>query len=82
MRRLSKIGVVVAAGLLAAACSSTSSSGNGGNTSSGPTGVLQISNESGATWTCGFSPFNPSVNGQSFGPVYEPLVFVNELQSG
>jgi peptide/nickel transport system substrate-binding protein len=82
MRRLSKIGVVVAAGLLAAACSSTSSSGNGGTTSSGPTGVLQISNASGATWTCGFSPFNPSVNGQSFGPVYEPLVFVNELQSG
>ena len=82
MRRLSKIGVVVAAaGVLAAACSSTPSPGpsTGG---SGPTGVLQISNESGATWTCGFSPFNPSVNGLSFGPVYEPLVFVNALQSG
>ncbi len=81
MRRLSKIGVVVAAGLLAAACSSSNSPGNGG-TASGPTGVLSISNESGATWTCGFSPFNPSVNGESFGPIYEPLVFVNALQSG
>ncbi len=81
MRRLSKIGVVVAAGLLAAACSSSNSPGNGGK-ASGPTGVLSISNESGATWTCGFSPFNPSVNGLSFGPIYEPLVFVNALQSG
>ncbi|MGN6681632.1 MAG: hypothetical protein ACTHKL_28020, partial [Streptosporangiaceae bacterium] len=84
MRRLTtKVGVVIAAGLLAAACSSTSSGGgNGNNNSSGPTGVLQISNESGATWTCDFSPFNPSVQGLIFGPVYEPLVFVNALQSG
>jgi peptide/nickel transport system substrate-binding protein len=82
MRRLTKVGVVIAAGLLAAACSSSNSGGTGNNQSSGPTGVLQISNESGATWTCGFSPFNPSVSGLSFGPVYEPLVFVNALQSG
>ena len=83
MRRLTtKVGVVIAAGLLAAACSSSNSGGTDNNKSSGPTGVLQISNESGATWTCGFSPFNPSVSGLSFGPVYEPLVFVNALQSG
>jgi peptide/nickel transport system substrate-binding protein len=82
MRRLSKIGVVVAAGLLAAACSSSNPTSNGGTSSSGPSGVLSISNESGATWTCGFSPFNPSVSGLSLGPVYEPLVFVNSLQSG
>ena len=82
MRRLTKVGVVIAAGLVAAACSSTPSGSQGGTTPSGPTGVLQISNESGATWTCGFSPFNPSVNTLSFGPVYEPLVFVNALQSG
>jgi len=81
MRRLTKFGVVIASGLLAAACSS--SNNNPGNSAGpGPSGVLQISNESGATWTCGFSPFNPSVNGLSFGPVYEPLVFVNALQSG
>src|SRR5215468_218497 len=84
MRRLTKLGVVIATGLLAAACSSTGSGNNNNNqrNSSGPTGVLQISNESGATWTCDFSPFNPSVQGLIFGPVYEPLVFVNALQSG
>ncbi|MGN6792561.1 MAG: ABC transporter substrate-binding protein [Streptosporangiaceae bacterium] len=82
MRRLTKVGVVIAAGLLAAACSSTPSGSQGGTQPSGPTGVLQISNESGATWTCGFSPFNPSVSGLSFGPVYEPLIFVNALKSG
>src|SRR5262249_30505553 len=73
-----------APGLLAAAGSSTGSGNNNKNNqnNAGPTGVLQISNESGATWTCGFSPFNPSVSGLSFGPVYEPLVFVNALQSG
>ncbi len=81
MRRLTKLGVVIASGLLAAACSSTSSP-PGSSSSSGPSGVLQISNESGATWTCGFSPFNGSVSGLSLGPVYEPLVFVNTLQSG
>ena len=82
MRRLSQIGVVVAAGLLAAACSSTSSSGNGGSGSSGPSGVLTIDNESGGTWTCNFNPFNLSYIAYSLGPVYEPLAFVNTLQSG
>ncbi len=81
MRRLTKLGVVIASSLLAAACSSSTTPSNPSNPS-GPGGVLQISNESGATWTCGFSPFNPSVSGLSLGPVYEPLVFVNALQSG
>jgi peptide/nickel transport system substrate-binding protein len=44
--------------------------------------VLTISNEQGQLWTCSFNPFNPSVIGLSMGPVYEPLVFVNTLQSG
>lgn len=43
--------------------------------------MLTISNESGALWTCGFNPFNPSVSDLSFGPVYEPLIFVNTLQN-
>jgi peptide/nickel transport system substrate-binding protein len=43
--------------------------------------VLTISNESGSLWVCGFNPFNLSDIGYSFGPVYEPLVFVNTLQS-
>jgi peptide/nickel transport system substrate-binding protein len=79
MRRLKAIGVLVAAGALAAACgTSTSSSGPSG----GPKGVLTIDNESGGTWTCNFNPFNLSYISFSLGNVYEPLVFVNTLQSG
>jgi peptide/nickel transport system substrate-binding protein len=84
MKRLMSIGVILVASLLAAACG-TSSSSNSGSTgkssSSGPSGVLTIDNESGSLWTCNFSPYNLSDIGYSFGPVYEPLVFVNTLQS-
>jgi peptide/nickel transport system substrate-binding protein len=44
--------------------------------------VLTIDNESGGTWTCDFNPFNLSYISYSLGNVYEPLVFVNTLQSG
>src|SRR6266568_1335655 len=81
MRRLTNLGVVIAASLLAAACSS-SPTPSGPASPSGPSGVLSLSNEAGSTWTCGFSPFNGSVSFLSVGPVYEPLVFVNTLQSG
>lgn len=47
-----------------------------------PGGELTISNESGASWTCQFNPFNPAVNNQSNGFVYEPLVYVNSLKAG
>jgi len=43
---------------------------------------VTISNEQGTTWTCGFNPFNGNVEFLSFGPVYEELVFVDELKSG
>ncbi len=79
MRRLKAIGVLIAAGALAAACSSSPSSSS---SSSGPSGVLTIDNESGGTWTCNFNPFNLSYISYSLGNVYEPLVFVNTLQSG
>ena len=78
MRRLKAIGVIIAAGVLAAACGSSSS---GGGNSSGGGSVLTIDNESGGTWTCDFSPFNLSYIAFSLGTVYEPLVFVNTLQS-
>jgi peptide/nickel transport system substrate-binding protein len=81
MRRLKTIGILMAAGVLAAACGSSSPSSSGG-TSSAPSGVLTIDNESGGTWTCDFNPFNLSYIGFSLGNVYEPLVFVNTLQSG
>src|SRR6266704_5297159 len=82
MRRLKLIGVVIASVLLAAACgTSSSSSGNSSGNASGPSGVLTIDNEAGQAWTCDFNPFNLSYIGLSLGPVYEPLVFVNTLQS-
>src|SRR6202035_5162356 len=78
MRRLTAIGALAAAGLLAAACSSGSHTT--GSTSA--KNVVTISNENGALWTCGFSPFNGSDTLLSVGFVYEPLVFVNPLQNG
>ena len=86
MRRTIRAGAVLAAGLLAAALAacggSTPSSGSG--SASGPSGTLTISNEQGTLWTCSFNPFNPSnlAQGVTFGQVYEPLAFVNTLQSG
>src|SRR5580693_4152960 len=80
MRRLKAIGVLIAAGALAAACGTSSSPSS--SSSSGASGVLTIDNESGGTWTCDFNPFNLSYIGYSLGPVYEPLAFVNTLQSG
>jgi len=50
-------------------------------TTSGGTSVT-ISNEQGATWTCGFNPFSSNLQPWSFGPVYEELTFVNGLKSG
>src|SRR6266567_2582618 len=79
-RRITIVAVLATAGLLAAACGGSSSSS--GTSSSGPSGVLTIDNESGGTWTCNFNPFNLSYISYSLGNVYEPLVFVNTLQSG
>jgi peptide/nickel transport system substrate-binding protein len=79
MRRLKAIGALVTAGVLAAACSAGQGGGNG---STAATNVVTISNENGALWTCDFSPFNGSDTLLSVGFVYEPLVYVNPLQSG
>ena len=88
MRRTIRAGAVLAAGLHAAALAacggSSPSSGSGSGSASGPSGTLTISNEQGTLWTCSFNPFNPSnlAQGVTFGQVYEPLAFVNTLQSG
>jgi peptide/nickel transport system substrate-binding protein len=76
--RLKTLGVIIASCLLAAACGS---SGSSSGKQSGASGVLTLDNESGQNWTCSFNPFNPSVNYLAVGPVYEPLMFVNTLQS-
>jgi peptide/nickel transport system substrate-binding protein len=81
MRRLKTLGVIIASGLLAAACGTSSSGNNNNAPSSSSSSVLTIDNESGQNWTCSFNPFNPSVNYLAVGPVYEPLMFVNTLQS-
>jgi len=46
-------------------------------------GKVVIDNVTGSTWTCQFSPFNSSVltTGATFGLIYEPLEYVNILQS-
>ncbi len=77
MKRLTAIGAVLAAVMLAA-CGGSS---GGSSSSSSASGVLTIDNESGSLWTCNFNPFNLSEISYSLGPVYEPLVFVNTLQS-
>jgi peptide/nickel transport system substrate-binding protein len=78
--------VVLLAGAVAAVWS-TAGSGSGDKTSAATNKAaagtsVTISNEQGATWTCGFNPFNASLVDWSFGPVYEPLVFIDELKSG
>jgi peptide/nickel transport system substrate-binding protein len=86
MRRLTRYGVIIVAGLIAAAgCSASAGPSSApSSTASGKASnsVLTISNESGALWTCGFNPFNPNDAAQSVGFTYEPLVYVNPLQNG
>jgi len=85
MRRLTSRSIrltaaLAAAGLLAAACSSsTSSSGGGTSGTKGSATTLTIADESGGTWACNFNPFSSSDEWFGFGPVYEPLMFVNNL---
>jgi peptide/nickel transport system substrate-binding protein len=79
MRRLRLLATVAAMAALAVACSGGSSTG--GSTSSGGASTVTISNESGGLWSCGFSPYNPDVNFQSIGFIYEPLLFINALKS-
>jgi peptide/nickel transport system substrate-binding protein len=65
---------LAAAALVVTGCSSSPTSSSGA--------ALSIANVGGATWTCGFNPFNPAVNQQSIGFIYEPLVYQNTLKSG
>jgi peptide/nickel transport system substrate-binding protein len=93
MRRLIRLGVIIGAGVLAAGCSagagSTGSSGSSGSAGSGgstgkasASSELTLDNENGALWTCDFNPYNQAQNFLSVGFAYEPLVYVDPLQSG
>src|SRR5438270_1287711 len=76
-RRDLLVSSLAALALLACACGGGSSGSNNVQKSVG--GVLTIDNESGALWQCDFNPYNGSVNGESFGILYEPLVYDNLL---
>jgi peptide/nickel transport system substrate-binding protein len=82
MRRLTRryltlTAALATASLLAAACSSSSTPST--KSSSAAASVLTIGDESGGTWACDFNPFLTTEIAFSFGPVYEPLLFVNNL---
>jgi len=95
MKRFQWLLALVAVCMVATACggSSSSTSANNTSTSSGTSttaantgkigGKVVVDNVTGATWTCGFNPFNSSVltTGATFGFIYEPLEYVNILQS-
>jgi len=80
MKRVSWL-IPLAAVLMLAAASGGSAQKLGAGAS---TNKLVIDNVSGSTWTCQFNPFNPALLGPgiTFSLVYEPLEFVNILQSG
>ncbi len=73
---------MVACALILSACGGGSGSKKStANKATGPSGTLTIANVAGTLWSCGFNPFNASVNLLSTGNVYEPLVFINALQN-
>lgn len=77
------VAAMIAAGCNSSSATPSASSAGGGGTSPGTQvgGKLVIDNESGSTWTCQFNPFNPSVSLTSVGFIYEPLEFVDALQT-
>jgi peptide/nickel transport system substrate-binding protein len=83
MKRFKWLVLVALTCAFASACGGSSSS-RSSSSKTAVGGKLVIDNVSGSTWTCQFNPFNSAVLGPgiTFAPVYEPLQFVNILQSG
>src|SRR5579859_7956316 len=87
MKRFKWLALLVVVGIVVAACGSSSSKSSSSTSASASTGKvggkIVIDNVTGSTWTCQFSPFNSSVltTGATFGLIYEPLMYVNILQS-
>jgi peptide/nickel transport system substrate-binding protein len=91
MKRLAWLAALAVTGMLATACGGSSSSASSGTSTSSKAAVstgkiggkLVIDNEYGGTWPCQFNPFNAAIEGPgiTFALMYEPLEFVNILQS-
>jgi len=83
MKRFILLMSVAGACLLLVACGGSSSSSSTSASAGNVNGKVVIVNVSGSTWTCQFNPFNSSVLGPgiTFALMYEPLEFVNILQS-
>src|SRR5690349_118913 len=78
-KRIKWIGLLTVVGVLAGVSGGATRTPTTAKASS----KLVIDNVSGSTWTCQFNPFNPALLGPgiTFSLVYEPLEFVNILQS-
>ena len=70
--------LMVPAAVIVASLTATTSGSAANSTSS----TVNISDEYGVTWNCQFSPFNASDEFDSFGPVYEELVYIDNLKNG
>jgi peptide/nickel transport system substrate-binding protein len=86
MRRSKTIAVLMTLGMLLTACGSKTTKTNANPTTGAATshkqgGTVTIANEQGQTWTCQFNPFNPAVNVEALGFVYEPLIYVDLLKN-
>jgi peptide/nickel transport system substrate-binding protein len=85
MRRSKRLIAVVALAAVLSACSAkstttTTSTGDDASGTDGPHkqgGTVTIANTGGQTWPCQFNPFNPAVNLEALGFIYEPLVYVS-----
>ena len=84
MRGFKWLVLLAAVCMLATACGGSSSKSSGTTANTGKVGgKVVIVNVTGSTWTCQFNPFNSTVlnTGATFAPIYEPLQFINILQS-
>jgi peptide/nickel transport system substrate-binding protein len=85
MRRNKSLIALVALTAVLSACSAkstttTTSTGDDASGTDGPHkqgGTVTIANTGGQTWPCQFNPFNPAVNLEALGFIYEPLVYVS-----
>ena len=79
-RRLVVLGIVVplSSVIITSSPTTVASAASGGS----GTNSVNIADEYGEPWNCQFNPYNASDEFDSFGPVYEELVYQNSLKNG